>query len=104
MTTTSHGSGTGTLTTPSDEAHALLPGLDHVAGADPGDAPLAVEADVDDEIAAGHLGDARVLLVDGIAFQEAAVGRGCSRNCGPCQTLTVSRAAMPGQMTLRPPL
>ena len=28
---------------------------------------------------------------------------GCSRNSGPCQTLTVSSAAMPGQISLRPP-
>ena len=28
---------------------------------------------------------------------------GCSRNAGPCQNLTVSRAAMPGQISLRPP-
>src|SRR5205807_2328472 len=39
-----------------DEAHPVFPGFDHVAGPDPGDTALAVEADVDDEIAAGHQG------------------------------------------------
>src|SRR5262249_51445968 len=57
-----------------DEADALLPRFDHVAGADPRDSPLAVDADIDDEIAAGHLSDARVLLVDRVAFEEAAIG------------------------------
>ena len=28
---------------------------------------------------------------------------GCSRNAGPCQSFTVSSAAMPGQISLRPP-
>src|SRR5262249_13702822 len=56
-----------------DEADALLPGLDHVAGADPGYAPLAVETDVDDEIAAGHQGDASVLFVDRVAVEDATV-------------------------------
>src|SRR5262249_50335594 len=40
------------------------------------DAALAVEADVDDEIAAGQLGDARVLLVHGVADDAATVGPG----------------------------
>src|SRR5262249_5067704 len=59
-----------------DETHALLPGADHVAGADPTDAAFAVDADVDDEVTAGHLRDARVLLVDGVAVEDAAVGAG----------------------------
>src|SRR5262249_13848430 len=42
---------------PFHKADALLPGFNHVAGPDPGDAPLAVEADVDNEVAARHLGD-----------------------------------------------
>ncbi len=29
---------------------------------------------------------------------------GCSRNFGPCHTFTVSSAAMPGQISFRPPL
>src|SRR5689334_19872910 len=45
-----------------DETHALVPRLEHVAGTDPGNAPLAVDADVDNEVAAGLQGDARVLL------------------------------------------
>ena len=28
---------------------------------------------------------------------------GCSRNFGPCQTFTVSSAAIPGQISFRPP-
>src|SRR5207302_9573138 len=58
------------------ETHAGFARPDHVAGADPDDAALAVEADVDEEIAAGHQGDVRVLLVDRVADEDAAVGLG----------------------------
>ena len=61
-------------------------------------------ADVDDEIAAGHLGDAACSpRARGCRRGMPQSALGCSRNFGPCQILTVSRAAMPGQMTLRPP-
>src|SRR5262249_52337940 len=58
----------------SHDTHAFPPGPDHVAGADPGDAALAIETDIDDKIAAGHLGDARVLLVYRVALDDAAIG------------------------------
>ena len=38
--------------------------------------PLAVEHDVDDEVAAGHAGDPGVFLVDRVAVEDAAVGLG----------------------------
>ena len=50
-----------------------MPGLDHIAGTGPGDAPLAVETDVDDEVAAGHERDAGVFLVDRVAVEDAAI-------------------------------
>ena len=37
---------------------------------------MAVDRDVDDEVAAGHTGDPRVLLVDRVAFEDAAIGPG----------------------------
>src|SRR5262249_21650650 len=70
-----------------DEANALLPRLNHVAGADPSDASLTVEADVDDKIAAGHLGDACVLFVDRIAFHNATIGVGMLEKLRPMPDL-----------------
>src|SRR5206468_2618807 len=43
-------------------------------GPEPGNAALAVDADVHDEVAPGLQSDPRVLLVDRVAFEDAAVG------------------------------
>src|SRR5262249_5662909 len=63
--------------------YPFFPRFDHVAGADPGGAALAVEADVDDEVTAGHQGDARVLFVNRVALDEAAVGPGVLQETRP---------------------
>ncbi len=39
----------------------------------------------------------------GLPARQPARALGCSRNSGPCQTLIVSRAARPGQISFRPP-
>ena len=39
----------------------------------------------------------------GLPSRQPLRALGCSRNRGPCQTWTVSKAAMPGQISLRPP-
>src|SRR5205814_33720 len=70
-----------------DERHAGLPRPDHVAGPEPGDAPLAVQADVDDEVAPGHERDPRVLLVDRVAGDDAAVGLGVLQELRPVPDL-----------------
>src|SRR5262249_36497002 len=70
-----------------DEPNALFPRLDHVPRANPGDAALPVEADVDNEVAACHQGDARVLLVDRVALDEAAIGLGVLQETRPVPDL-----------------
>lgn len=57
-----------------DELDAFAPSVFHVAGADPSHLTFAVDTDVDDEVAAGHPGDACVFFVNGVAVDEAAVG------------------------------
>src|SRR5262249_20429791 len=66
--------GDGDLDDGFDELDPFAPGVLHVAGADPGDLAFAVDADIDDKVAAGHPGDAGVFFVDGVAVDEAAVG------------------------------
>src|SRR5262249_57355125 len=66
-----------------DEADARFPGLDHVAGPHPGDAALAIEADIDDEITASHQGAAGILLVHVIDLDDAAVGPGMLQELRP---------------------
>src|SRR5262249_965360 len=57
-----------------NKAHAGFPGVNHVAGPDPSDAPGVVDAYVDDEITAGQERDARVFLVNRVALNDPAVG------------------------------
>ena len=69
------------------EANAFEERLFHVAGHDRGDAPVAVERDIDDEVAARHAGDLGVLFVDGVAIQDAAVGLGVFEQLGAVPAL-----------------
>ena len=53
---------------------AGFPRLNHVARTEPRHAALAVDADVDDEIATGFQRDPGILFVNGVAFEDAAIG------------------------------
>src|SRR5262249_7189324 len=53
---------------------AFLPRADHVASPQSSHAALAIDADVHDEIATRHERDPRVLLVNRIALDAAAIG------------------------------
>ena len=100
----STGSGSVAVTGSRAKSDAFEEGGLHVAGHDAENAPLGVDHHVDDEIAAGHAGDGRVLFVDRVAVAGSRCGRwGVRETRGPCQTLTVSSAARPGQISFRPP-
>ncbi len=85
------------------ELDAFQKRLLHVAGHELERPPLGVDHHVDDEVAAGVPADPGVFLVNGVPSRMPQSALGCSRKSGPCQTFTVSRAAMPGQISFRPP-
>ena len=88
----------------SGEGDAFEEGRLHVAGHDAQDAPLGVDHHVDDEIAARHPGDGRVLFVDGVACRGSRCRRwGVRGNRARARPCTVSSAARPGQISFRPP-
>lgn len=82
MTTISTGSGIVATTGPR-ELDAFEERRRHVAGHDVKDAALGVDHDVDDEVAAGHPRDGRVLLVNRIALQATVAGVGVLQEVGP---------------------
>ena len=70
-----------------DELDPFEKRLLHVAGHEAQRPPLGVDHHVDDEIAAGVAADPGVLLVDRIAFENAAIGLGMFEEIGPVPDL-----------------